>query len=339
MNIKFQLPFLIILCCACVWTSEAQTKMNQMQQIELIAFGSCNKHDLPQPLWKPILKEKSDVWIWLGDNVYGDTHDMALLRSKYLAQKEHEDYKKLRTSSKIIGVWDDHDYGINDGGIHYTQKDSSQQLMLDFLDEAKDSPRRKQKGVYASYTYGVGDNKVKVILLDTRYHRDTILMENKNYVPNLEGSLLGEEQWAWLQKELKKNDASVTLIAGGIQFIPTEHPYEKWDNFPNERKRLLDLISTSKVKNPVLISGDRHIAEISLLKNEQFPNGLYEITSSGLTHTWREYREEYNPYRVGKMIASLHYGTVAFDWSENRMVFQIKGEQGQTFLEQQISIR
>lgn len=337
MNIKISLSLIIVLLIS--YSSIAQKQKVQKNTVDLISFGSCNKHDLPQPLWTPIIKEKPDVWIWLGDNVYGDTHDMKLLRSKYDHQKENKDYRLLRMNTKIIGVWDDHDYGINDGGIHYAKKDSSQQILLDFLDEAEDSPRRKQKGVYAAHTFGLGDNKVKVILLDTRFHRDTILRENKMYVPNMEGSILGEEQWAWLKNELAENDAMVTLIAGGIQFIPTEHPYEKWENFPNERQRLLDLISQSKVNNPVLISGDRHIAEISLLKNSQFPNGLYEITSSGLTHTWKEYREEYNPYRIGKMIASLHYGTVAFDWDENIMSFKIKGDMGQTYLEQEIAIR
>ncbi len=34
--------------------------------LERLAFGSCNKHDRPQPLWEPILKFKPDLWIWLG---------------------------------------------------------------------------------------------------------------------------------------------------------------------------------------------------------------------------------------------------------------------------------
>ena len=64
------------------------------------------------------------------------------------------------------------------------------------------------------------------------------------------------------------------------------------ENFPKERERLFKLIESSKAKNPVLISGDRHIAEISRLKDSRFPNGLYEITSSGMTHVWKTYKEE-----------------------------------------------
>ncbi|MFN3801754.1 alkaline phosphatase D family protein [Belliella pelovolcani] len=308
------------------------------QEIKSIAFGSCNKHDLPQPMWKPILADQPDVFVWLGDNVYGDTHDMKLLESKYKAQNAITKYQELKSKTKIIGVWDDHDYGINDGGKFYTQKEPSMQLMLDFLDEPKDSPRRKQRGVYAAYEYGSGEESVKVFLLDARYNRDTLYREEGVYLPNNDGSILGEEQWLWLEKELKTSTAKVNIIASGIQFIPTEHPYEKWENFPQEREKLFDLIHQTGVKNPVLISGDRHIAEISKLQDSRFKNGLYEITSSGMTHVWRSFREEYNPYRVGGLIASLHYGLAYFDWANQKAIFQIKGEKGQVYLEQTIEL-
>ena len=341
-SMKKKNPFLLIaIFIFVVHASDclAQNRRNNKSFIETISFGSCNKHELPQPLWNPIMAENPNVWIWLGDIVYGDTHDMDLLEEKYTLQKDILDYRRLRLNTSVIGIWDDHDYGINDGGKYFVQKAASQERLLDFLDEPEDSPRRKQEGAYASYSYGIVNNSVKVILLDTRFHRDTLFKEDRKYLPNLEGSMLGEVQWAWLEKELQNSTARINIIASGIQVIPTEHPFEKWSNFPKERERLLNLISSSKAKNPVLISGDRHIAEISLLKDQRFPNGLYEITSSGLTHTWPSYREEYNPYRIGNLIASLHYGTVNFDWDNEWMTYYIKGEKAQIYLEQKIPIR
>lgn len=302
-----------------------------------IAFGSCNKHDLPQPLWEPILTENPDLWIWLGDNVYGDTHDMELLKSKYDSQYNQEDYIKVRENIEIIGIWDDHDYGINDGGINYAQKNESQQLMLDFLDEPENSERRNQKGAYASYTYGEGDQKIKIFLLDARYHRDTLERNAGAYIPNLEGTILGEEQWKWLESEFKNSEATINLIASGVQFIAEEHPYEKWANFPNEKDRLMKLIANSGIKSPVFISGDRHIAEVSKI---QLPNGhdIYDITSSGMTHTWKEWKPEENKYRVaGDHIAELHYGLLNIDWENRLMIFSIKGEEQKLYLNQEIS--
>lgn len=51
-----------------------------------VAFGSCNRHELPQPLWPVIARDRPDVWVWLGDNIYGDSDDAQVLRQKYTAQ-------------------------------------------------------------------------------------------------------------------------------------------------------------------------------------------------------------------------------------------------------------
>lgn len=42
---------------------------------------------------------------------------------------------------QVIGTWDDHDYGLNDAGKEFSGKNMTQKLLLDFLDEAPDSPR------------------------------------------------------------------------------------------------------------------------------------------------------------------------------------------------------
>jgi hypothetical protein len=62
----------------------------------------------------------------------------------------------------------DHDYGVNDGDWTHKDRDVSQQILLQFLDEPADSPRWKQAGVYATYTWGPVGQRVRVILLDIR---------------------------------------------------------------------------------------------------------------------------------------------------------------------------
>ncbi|MEX0882826.1 MAG: alkaline phosphatase D family protein [Cyclobacteriaceae bacterium] len=315
---------------------QKDTEIAAVPSIQTIAFGSCNKHDLPQPLWEPILEEHPDVWIWLGDNVYGDTQDMELLKTKYDSQYDQEGYAMIRKTTQVIGTWDDHDFGINDGGVNFAKKKESQQIMLNFLEEPENTPRRAQEGVYTVHEFGEGEQKVNIYLLDTRYHRDTLEKEADNYVPNTEGTILGEEQWQWLEEEFLHSDARINIIASGIQFIAEEHPYEKWANFPKEREKLMKLIADSGLQSPVLISGDRHIGEMA---KTQLPNGkdIYEITSSGLTHTWNEWRPEDNKYRVaGDHIAELHYGLVSIDWEKEAMEFSIKGEDKKTHLNQAI---
>ena len=141
------------------------------------------------------MAQKPDVWIWLGDNIYGDSEDVAVLKAKYDQQKSNPIYQQLRQSASIVGVWDDHDYGVNDGGKEYPRRKESQQLMLNFLDVPSNSPLRRQEGAYSVSEYGPKGQRVKVILLDGRYFRDPLKKEGKRNVPNPAGDILGEAQW------------------------------------------------------------------------------------------------------------------------------------------------
>ena len=76
--------------------------------------------------------------------------------------------------------------------------------------------------------------------------------------------------------------ADIRILASSIQMLPTEHCYEKWANFPNERKKLINLLKDTKAQGVIMISGDRHLGEMSALNNEAIGYPLYEITSSNL---------------------------------------------------------
>ncbi len=303
--------------------------------LQTIAFGSCNDQDDEQPLWQPILQNNPDLWVWLGDNIYADTHNMEEMEDMYRQQKLYPGYQALYSSVPVIGIWDDHDYGINDGGKYYLKKAESRDLMLDFLDVPENASIRNREGGYSSYTFGPTGKQVKVILLDTRYFRDTLMTANgeKPYLPNTEGDILGETQWEWLEKELTGSSAQVHVIGSSIQVLSAEHGYEKWANFPTARQRLFDLIATTQAKGVFFISGDRHIGEISKYNHPGVDYPLYDITSSGLTHTWKEAREEQNQYRQGDMIIALNFGVIEIDWEQQpvNVTFRIMGESSQEY--------
>jgi alkaline phosphatase D len=275
------------------------------EPLRRIAFGSCNRQDRPQPLWKLIAKQEPQLWIWLGDNVYGDSEDVSVLRAKYVQQQRNPEYRDFVRKVPIVGTWDDHDFGKNNGGREFTARRASQAALLDFLGEPAQSPRRDQRGVYASYTYGPVGKQIKVILLDTRYHRDAI---------GSNGTILGEAQWQWLERELRSSKAQIHLIGSGIQVLPEQHRFEKWADFPAERERLFKLIGQTKASGVIFLSGDRHIAELSRVRTPHVRYPLFDLTSSGLTHTWSSLRREANWHRVGDLVIALNYGTIDVDW-------------------------
>ncbi|MEM9324913.1 MAG: alkaline phosphatase D family protein, partial [Bacteroidota bacterium] len=298
-------PTLLLIFLSC------QQAQKQESAELVIAFGSCNQQDAPQPMWQSILAENPDLWIWLGDNIYGDSDIVDTLVAKYNRQLAHPEYQQLTAQTEVIGTWDDHDFGKNDAGTEFPYKAESQQAFLDFFGVPKDDPRRSRAGVYASHSYSLGNKEIKVILLDSRYHRDQIRREKRVYQPNLSGSILGAEQWEWLERELTNSQADIHIIGNGIQVIPEEHRFEKWANFPKERQRLFDLIADTRAKNVILLSGDRHIAEVSEMIDERIGYPLRDITSSGLTHSYEEAGGELNKYRISPLVGQKNYGVMA----------------------------
>ncbi|MFZ6012247.1 MAG: alkaline phosphatase D family protein [Bacteroidota bacterium] len=343
--IKYSLIAALLLLSPHPGTLAQSTEKN----ITRIAFGSCSRQDDPDQMWNDVMKLKPALWIWAGDNIYGDTHDMELLKKKYDQQKAHSQYQELLATCPVTGTWDDHDYGTNDGGKYFTKKNESKKLMLEFLGIPVQDPVWRHDGIYTTYSLGTKNRKVKIINLDTRSFRDTITRhyyvdsasKQRMYrnVPNLQGDVLGETQWAWLENELKTSDAKVNIINSSIQVLSEEHRFEKWGNFPSARKRLLQLIATSKIKGIVIIiSGDRHIAEISKIELPNLPYPLIDFTSSGLTHTWDQYWQESNRYRQGDLIVQKNFGIIEIAWgNKNPLIkFQVRGKSDKIYLEKEI---
>ncbi len=238
----------------------------------------------------------------------------------------------------MIATWDDHDYGKNDAGAEWEHKDGAQEAFLDFFAVPKDDPRRKQKGVYSAPIYGPPGKRVQIILMDTRYFRSPLKkapFDPKTRIagylpdPDPNATFLGAEQWKWLEEQLKK-PAEVRLLISSVQVIPDEHPFEKWGNFPKEREKLYALINSTGANGVIILSGDRHLGEISLdTKAIGYP--LYDITSSGFNQaskTWRA--PEKNSYRVAGMPFGDNFGFITIDWSGNdpRIVVQVRDVDG-----------
>ena len=332
---------LVLLSCK---SSETAVNPYEAETHFTIAFGSCNKHDINNFLWDDIRAAKPQIWIWGGDNIYADTDNVEQIKAMYDAQKKIRDYKKLRSEVTVIGTWDDHDYGLNDGGEEWSVKAESQQAFLDFMDVPVNDPRREQEGVYTSHNYELltMPGRIKVIILDTRYFRTSLKEDpsgEKRYLPNDygEGTILGDAQWQWLGDQLKNSPADFNIIVSSIQFLSDQHGFETWGNFPHEVERLKSLVSESGAKGVILLSGDRHISEFSKLTLPDLNYPLIDFTSSGLTHAYSSYSGEPNPYRLGEVVATESFGLVKFNVKTKSVRFQMIGDGGKIFgeIEQQ----
>lgn len=288
-----------------------------------IAFGSCintNTH----PMLDRVVRTDFDVFVLLGDNIYADTTNAAVMQRKYAALKSSSFFRRLREKAPVLATWDDHDYGANDAGAEYPMKVESQRLFLDFMDEPVDSPRRRREGVYDARVFGPFGRRVQMILLDVRYFRSTLSTGVNNvvpsggkYIPNPDpkATMLGEVQWAWLEEQLRV-PAEVRIIGTGIQFISEFSGGEAWANLPREKERMLQLLARTKAVGVIFISGDRHWAELSRL-DRSGDHPLYDLTSSALTQKHPRGTPTPNRYRADP--ATYHdanVGLINIDWRE-----------------------
>ena len=292
--------------------------------LQEIAFGSCAHQDKPAPVWDTLAKSPPDAFIFLGDNIYGDSKDISVLRAKYDKLIAKPGYSKLRQSCPILPVWDDHDYGVNDGGAEYVSRVGSQALFADAFNLPKDSPVRQRPGTYDAHLFGPADKRVQVILLDTRYFRGPLKKRAQRgniydgspgpfeVNPTRSVTLLGSAQWKWLEEQLRV-PARLRIIASSIQFVSNHHGWEKWGNLPHERYRFLKLIESTNANGVLFLSGDRHHSEISRLQKGPAGYPLYDVTASGLTHG-KGWDNEINPHRIGAMYRDPNYGSMLIDW-------------------------
>lgn len=317
-----------------------------------ILFGSCSNQDKAMPILNAINNEEADLFIFLGDNIYGDTKDMQAMAEKYQRLGNNHGIKTLRENTPTIAIWDDHDFGENDAGVEYSQKENSRKLMLDFWKEPKGSARySRPDGIYTAYMYGEADQKVHVILPDLRWNRSELksvgMQTYQNirkpkkmgpYRPNKSktASMLGEAQWQWLESELQKPSA-IKVIGSSLQLLAEFTGWESWANFPQDRARLLSLIKTYQVNGIIIISGDTHWGEMSMLNTDvDYP--LWEVTSSGLTEEWKDVSP--NTHRIGNFTSKVNYGELLIDWQQVDPVIKLslKDVQGKVFSQKALTL-
>jgi alkaline phosphatase D len=298
-----------------------------------IAFGSCANQNKPQPIWDAVLASRPDLFIFLGDNVYGDTRDEAVLRGKYERLAAQPGFRRLCEQVPILATWDDHDYGEDDAGADYPMKNVSQRIFCDFWGEPADSPRRVRDGIYDAVTFVSAGRRLQIILPDLRFNRTPIrkldlggttyrewskkLTDAGREVPgpyernpDAAASMLGETQWRWLEAQLGA-PADLRILASSLQVVADFPGWEAWINYAEDHQRLLQAVRAQHANGLLCISGDTHYAEISRL-DTHVPYPLWDITSSGLTEVWPVTPP--NSRRIGSVLREPNFGLLTIDW-------------------------
>ena len=318
----------------------------EQRPLTRIAFGSCADQNHQQPIWGRIFAYDPELFIFAGDNVYGDDRSGTLkeLRGAYARAGKNPAISRLRATRPVLATWDDHDFGLNDAGRDFANKWVSQELFLTHWGVAEDDPRRRRDGVYHEVTFGPEGRRVQVILLDTRFFRSSLLVTDErgvagkeHYMPDSDPSktMLGEAQWAWLREQLLK-PAELRLIVSSIQVLAQGHGFERWGNFPRERQKLLGLVKETEANGAIFLSGDRHVGAL-YRQADGAPYDLHEITSSGINRSYRR-ADEPGPLRLGDVYRRENFGSIDIDWPAGVVTLAVRDINGRQVRRISISI-
>ena len=256
-----------------------------------IAFGSCHYVNEPgyerfdstgkekgygteTSIFEHILQRKPDAMLWLGDNVYmrdPDWGSRSGMFKRYSHTRAHARTRELFASVPNYAIWDDHDYGPNDADRSYVLKDDALDVFRSFWPNPSFGVGGKQ-GITTSFELA----DVQVFMLDNRYYRSS---NDRHDQPK---TILGDHQVEWLVDALSSSRATFKIVAVGSQFLSDNKRREGFERSPEERQKIIDLITRNNIPGVIFMSGDVHFAELSKLDRDgTYP--LYEITSSPLS--------------------------------------------------------
>jgi alkaline phosphatase D len=316
------------------------------------AFGSCLNENRAMPVWDVIAAQKPQAFLFIGDNVYGDTGatmaaNMPTLTASYRKLNTRQEYARFRAAVPMITVWDDHDYGANDAGGSFAFKEYGEKVYEEYWGSRGEV--RARPGVYDSYMIGPKGKRVQFIILDSRFFRSDLARANYQdpapklgwNIPNMDpkATMLGDAQWAWLSGELSK-PADLRFIISSTQLITGAHGYEGWLNFPLEREKLYTMLAAKRVNNAVFLSGDRHMGALYKTNVPGLSRPLYEFTASSLNLSFGKgdaAAKEPDPARMGGIWADENFGQIDIDWKTKKVKMTLKKSDGKVLEEHSIT--
>ena len=326
------------------------------QPITRVLVASClNEEAAEAPALEEIAKEKADLFLMMGDNVYGDMDgkqvlsnqaELDELRESFRDLAARPDFQAVRAAHPMMVAWDDHDYGANDGGKDFPFRRLSERIHERFWGLEKQDVGA-WPGTYYARTFGPEGKRTQIIMLDTRFFRTPLTRTDEygakgkeRYVPSADvrQDMLGTDQWTWLENQLQQ-PADLRLIVSSVQVVATDgQGYESWSRLPLEQSRLYGLIGETGAKGVVFVSGDRHAAFL-YRKEGVLDYPAYELTASSLNASFSDTTDEMDIAQIGAGYSPENFGAIDIDWETGTAALSIKADDGATVEETTVKFK
>lgn len=220
------------------------------------AFSSCARTGSNGVVFDAIREAGPLFYLVTGDLHYSymDEGDPERFRSEYEQVLAQPAQAALYRSTPLVYVWDDHDYGPNDGDRTSPTRDAARTAYQEYVPHYP--PAAPDAAIYQAFTVG----RVRFIVTDIRSERDP------NSDPDGAGkSMLGEAQKAWFKAQLLDANEQYPVIVwvnSGPWIDPAGVGKDTWGGFAAERRELSDFIVEHDIQGLVMLSGDAHAVAI-----------------------------------------------------------------------------
>jgi alkaline phosphatase D len=275
-------------------------------------------------IFETMAKEKASFMMWLGDNWYtreADYYSEWGLWYRASHDRSTKSLQKFLTSMPHYAIWDDHDYGPNDGDKSYVLKEASRKVFMNYW--GNPSYGQNNEAIYSKVTYADCD----FFLMDDRWFRSADDMEPFiDGKPNNEKRMWGAKQLEWLKTALINSKTPFKFIVTGSQTLNPASPFDCLQHYPAEFNELMAFLIEEKINGVLFLTGDRHHSEV--VKYER-PNAytLYDITSSPLTSGIGRVggKEKDNPARVaGTLVEAPNYSRISVTGKQKERMLKVE---------------
>jgi hypothetical protein len=191
---------------------------------------------------------RPDLYVATGDLHYGNParDDVSLFANLYRRTLTAPAQAALYRSVPVAYVWDDHDYGGNNADSTSPAGPAARAAYGRYVPHhpLAAAAQDGDGGVHQAFTIG----RARIVVTDNRSERTA-------------GSMLGERQLAWLERELvtaSRSHALVVWVNPNPWVAAPDPGADDWGGYPDERRRLADVIAGAGIRNLVMVSGDAH---------------------------------------------------------------------------------
>ncbi|MFK8111171.1 MAG: alkaline phosphatase, partial [Rubripirellula sp.] len=271
-----------------------------------VGFVSCVDIE-PNRIWKEMEDLGLDTICLLGDTPYIDKSDLEAVRARHRDFLQQSDLATLAAHTPIVGTWDDHDFGRNNGNGRNMMngKRATRRGFVNY--RAHSQYGTGSEGIYHTIDLGM----IEVFLLDPRYFSQI----EPSPVDETKPTCFGPQQWNWLLAALRDSKAPFKVLAmGAIWQDKKNRETDDMFTYWYERDALLDIVKNEQISGVVLLGGDIHVAR-HLIHPQRVGYDLHDfVISPGHKRTITEL-DVYHPSLEWSLVEGWQFLTLTADGS------------------------